>query len=300
VLGLRIHGAEADYAWAVTRCWQPPKLQVVVLSNIIPGGEIGRPPSNAMKHGGSRLSLIVVVVLVTVLTGCERGRHSRDIKVGDMDYPLENPHPAMTFQFEAVLPPKLPIHFKLVYMASINAKPKLGAVPPCHYVTDVERMSPFTVSVPLQLRFEKHDPHVGEYYRGIVAIDRYSPGRCQWELIAGMYSVDDDPKHDVPLFHYAPFSEYGQGDGEVLHCMRVPASYRSTHPDSALPPVACATADRGDRLLATAESMAARRPNLDAADLGHDVVVVGRKTLSIKFTFWDRDNPLPRVPLPVY
>jgi hypothetical protein len=140
---------------------------------------------------------------------------------GDIDYPLENLSPAKTFQFEAVLPPKLPVHFKLVYVASIDADPKPSAVPLCHYVTDTVRVLPLTVSAPLQLRFEKHDPHTGEYYRGIVAIDRYFPGRCQWELIAGMCSVDDDPKHDVPLFHYAAFSDYGQGDGEVLHCMRV-------------------------------------------------------------------------------
>ena len=252
-----------------------------------------------MKHGGFRLFIIAVVVLATVLTGCARGRHSQDIKAGDTDYPLENPSPAKTFQFEAFLPPKLPVHFKLVYMATINAEPKPSAVPLCHYVTDTGRMSPFTVSVPLQLRFEKHDPQSGEYYRGMVAIDRYFPGRCQWELIAGMYSLDDDPKHDVPLFHYATFSDYGQNSAEVLHCMRVPASYRSTHPDSALPPVACAIADLGDHILATAESMAAQRPNLDAADLGYDAVVVGRKTPSINFVFWDRDNPLPRVPVEV-
>jgi hypothetical protein len=257
-------------------------------------------PSNATKHGSFRLSLIVVVVLATVLTGCDRGRPSRDIKVGDMDYPLENPRPAKKFQFEAVLPPKLPVHFKLVYMAFVDAETRRSSVPLCHYVTNTGRMSAFTVSVPLQLRFEKHDPYLGEYYRGIVAIDRYFPDRCQWELIGGMYSLDDDPKHDVPLFHYAPFSDYGRGDGEVLHCMRVPPSYRSTHPDSALPPVACATADRGERLLATAESMAARRPNLDAADQGYDVVIVGRRTPSINFVFWDRDNPLPHEPLKVY
>jgi hypothetical protein len=113
-----------------------------------------------------------------------------------------------------------------------------------HQFTYQWRFSGRARSEPLQLRFEKHDPHLGEYYRGIVAIDRYFPGRCQWELIGGMYSLDDDPKHDVTLFHYATFSDYGQEEAEALHRMRVPASYRSTHPDSALPPVACATSSK--------------------------------------------------------
>jgi hypothetical protein len=262
---------------------------------------------NTMEHGTVRLALILGVVLALILPGGERGEHSQtqNVKPQDVDYPVENPNTGHTFQFEAILPPKIPVRFKLVYMATLYAQPKSGEVPPCYYVTDNGRMREFTVSVPVQLTFERHDPHYGEHYRSTIAVDRYLPGRCRWELIAGMYSLDNDPEHDVLLFHYSKFDDYDESEGTVLHCTRVPSSCWSKHPGSDLASIVCGSMASPQRepsrvdLVAVAEGMAKwRSVNLDAAELGDGVnlIEIGRKIRSVSFAFRDRDNPLPREP----
>jgi hypothetical protein len=48
--------------------------------------------------------LILGVVLAVILTGCERGKHPENVKPGDVDYPVENPHPVSELHFEAIMP----------------------------------------------------------------------------------------------------------------------------------------------------------------------------------------------------
>ena len=246
------------------------------------------------NHGSSLRLLMVATVLAATLYGCVRGQPWYGVKPGDVDFPREDPSPKHEFQFEAVLPPKISVRFKLVYTASLRADSKPGEIPPCHYVTDMGQELPFAISVPLQLKFENDDPELGEYYGGVVAVDRYLPGRCRWELTAGMYSLDGDPRHDIPLFHYNKFVAFARNDPRTHDCTRVPSSYRPKNPDPGLAPIVCTTTDVTD-IVATAERLSAQRAsNLDAANLEQDVAEIGSKTVYVSFVFWDRDNPLPR------
>lgn len=234
-----------------------------------------------------------VTVLAGIACGCARNSTSRQIRPGEVDFPRENPSPTHRFRFEAVLPPRISVRFKLVFAALVHSDFKPGELPRCHYVTDTGQMLPFTVSVPLPLKFEKSDPELGEYYSGTVTVDRYVPGRCRWELTAAMYSLDDDPRHDVPLFHYSQFPDYARDSPKVRNCTRVPSSYRPKRPDTGIAPIVCAITDPTD-IVATAERLAAQRPpNLDAGNLGGDVTEIGGETRDVSFVFWDSDNPLP-------
>jgi hypothetical protein len=236
------------------------------------------------NHGSSLRLLMVATMLAATVYGCVRGQPSYGVKPGDVDFPRENPRPTHEFQLEAVLPPTLPVRFKLVYSASLHTDTKPGEVPPCHYVTDTGQVLPFSVLVPLQLKFENDDPELGEYYGGMVAVDRYLPGRCRWELTGGMYSLDGDPKRDMPLFQYDNSVAYARDDPKTHDCMRVPSSYRSRRPDLGLAPIVCATG------LAAAQ----RANDFDAANLIEDIAEVGNMDPYVSFFFWDRDNPLPR------
>lgn len=246
------------------------------------------------NHGSLARLLTLATVLAGILHGCTRSQPSYGVNPGDLDFPRENPGPTHEFQFEAVLPPKIPVRFKLVYTASLRVDSKPGEVPPCHYVADTGQTLPFSVVVPLRLKFENDDPELGEYYGGAVAVDRYLPGRCGWELTAGMYSLDDDPKHDVPLFHYNEFVSFAKGDPRTHDCTRVPPSYRPKNPDQGLAPIVCTTTDVTDIAGDTERLFARRGSDLDAANLGQDVAEIGSKTPYVGFVFWDRDNPLPR------
>ena len=236
------------------------------------------------NRGSSLRLLTVATVLAATLYGCVRGQPSYGVKPGDVDFPRENPSPTHEFQLEAVLPPTLPVRFKLVYSASLHADTKPGEVPPCHYVTDTGQVLPFSVLVPLQLKFENDDPELGEYYGGMVAVDRYLPGRCGWELTRGMYSLDGDQKHYMPLFQYDKSLAFARDDPKTHDCMRVPSSYRSRRPDLGLAPIVCATG------LAAAQ----RANDFDAANSREDIAEVGNRDPYVSFFFWDRDNPLPR------
>jgi hypothetical protein len=123
---------------------------------------------------------------------------------------------------------------------------------------------------------------------------RYLPGRCRWELTAGTYSLDDDPRHDVPLFHYSKLVAFTRHDPKTQDCTRVPSSYHPERPDPGLAPIVCTTTDPTD-IVGTAEKLASQRPsNLDGGNLGEDVAEIGSEDPSVSFVFWDRDNPLPR------
>ncbi len=237
------------------------------------------------SHGSPVRLLMVATVLAGTLFGCVRSQPSYGVKPGDVDFPREKPSPTHKFQLEAALPPTIPVRFKLVYSASLHADAKPGEVPPCHYVSDTGEVLPFSVLVPLQLKFENDDPELGEYYGGMVAVDRYLPGRCGWELTRGMYSLDGDPKHYIPLFQYDKSLAFARDDPKTHDCMRVPSSFRSEHPDMRATLIFCATEELTDM----------RHPNdFYATNLREDVAEVGNKDPYVSFFFWDRDNPLPR------
>jgi hypothetical protein len=247
-----------------------------------------REPPAALVAG-----LMAVIALAGILLGCARNTPSHQIRPGEVDFPRANPHPTHSFRFEATLPPKIPVRFKLIYTPSIHSDFKPAELPPCHYRTVTGQILPFSVSVPLPLKFEKSDPELGDHYSGTVVVDEYLPGRCQWELAAGMYSLDGDPRHDVPLFHYSRFVGYAKQDPEARNCTRVPSSYRPKRPDIGIAPIVCATTDQ-THIVATADRVAELRPvNLDAGYLGWDVTEVGSANRYVDFVFRDSDKPPP-------
>jgi hypothetical protein len=74
---------------------------------------------STVNHESSIWQLILVAALTGVLYGCARSTSSYGVKPGDVDFPRENPSPTHKFRFEAVLPPKISVHFKLVYTPSV-------------------------------------------------------------------------------------------------------------------------------------------------------------------------------------
>ena len=81
------------------------------------------------NHGNSLRLLMVATALAATLYGCVRGQPSYGIKPADVDFPRENPSPTHEFQLEAVLPPTLPVRFKLVPHGVVNVTTKFNPPP---------------------------------------------------------------------------------------------------------------------------------------------------------------------------
>jgi len=195
--------------------------------------------SFAMKRRGMNSVLMLFATSAILLLGSSRSEGGpEDLKPGDANYPAENAHPVRIAQFTAVLPSWLHVHFNLVYMPALSGNWKPGEAP-CSHLSRDGVAAVYSVSVPLVLSVYQDQAAQGQSYRGTFAVDRFKPGRCQWELVEVRYSIDANGGEDFRLIRYDPTTNGNASDSVELWCTRVPADYRVSHPPSRLRAVAC-------------------------------------------------------------
>lgn len=158
----------------------------------------------------ARLSIVVSALAFSlVLSGCDR---TTNIRPGEWDYPVTKAHPTRLIELSLLIPDGLRLSLTAVYTTNygrgMSSKPTT-----CHYATRSGsateysiKQNEFSVSVPLNLTFDRIEPDMPEHSRGrkrhrvSIAVDRFQPGRCLWVLDRVVYSTGDVAIYEQQLF----------------------------------------------------------------------------------------------------
>jgi hypothetical protein len=161
---------------------------------------------NSSGQPGLRLAQVAVLVLLGgYLGGCtpdwEAKMKREDIKPGDADYPVPNPHPTHVLQISGALPETLHIRFVVRYNAVADADGALTSGKYCGYKWGLQLHPEFSVTDSLDIVRAENRFHAS------VIVDKYLPGRCAWHLEAIEYTVLNgagDLTRDAVALMYRP------------------------------------------------------------------------------------------------
>ena len=122
--------------------------------------------------------------ITTLIMGCGS---STEVSVGligpeDPDYPVQNSDPRDVIALTVVIPPDMSVKLTSIYIAGTTGgtfasgtacvKARFGSEPSLKHVVE-----------PVELARD------GEVYRGVVPVDKYLPGRCEWRYLTLRYQL---------------------------------------------------------------------------------------------------------------
>lgn len=99
-----------------------------------------------------------------------------EIRPGERDYPLTNPHPTDILTIDATIPPTLSVSITAIYLASPTAGGTMESSTSCQRTVGLAVAAPFALLKPVTLV-----QHNGTYTAS-VPIDGLLPGRCDWSF----------------------------------------------------------------------------------------------------------------------
>lgn len=121
----------------------------------------------------------VAIVLFCVLAACGGGSSPSDrseIKPGESDYPVTNPHPSHVLTIDATIPSALSVSITAIYLASPTAGGTMESGTACQRTVGLAVTAPFSLRKAITLV-----QHNGTYTAS-VTIDGLVPGRCDWKF----------------------------------------------------------------------------------------------------------------------
>lgn len=119
------------------------------------------------------------IVLLFILAACGRASSPSDpseIKSGEPDYPVTNPHPTHVLAIDATIPSVLSVGITAIYLASPTAGGTMESGTACQRTVGLAVTAPFALRKPVTL------VHHNGTYTASVAIDGLVPGRCAWKF----------------------------------------------------------------------------------------------------------------------
>ena len=185
--------------------------QAAILSTVVNAAIYGILAFAAVLLIGSpmrvKIGLAVLAAVVVLGLGIRDYRPYKNVRLGDADYPVENPKPRHFVRFHVLIPQSLTVHFLAVYRPSLR-KGVFASSWACAFKTASGLDDDIFVSVPLTAEFEKDADGLLNYkdvpkiYVVRVATDRWIPGRCEWRLADVAYTVDRHWPDENRLFRY--------------------------------------------------------------------------------------------------
>lgn len=123
----------------------------------------------------TRLYLCAITALsIASAGGCARPQHAENVKQGDADYPVANPHPVDIIEITVVIPASLKVQLSQGYTARSGG----GSVedgPHCAYIQTLSQARiPYWITPALDL-----NQIAAGTFSGQVILDRYLPGWCK-------------------------------------------------------------------------------------------------------------------------
>jgi hypothetical protein len=180
------------------------------------------------------ISMVAFVFLIHAYT------RSTNVIPGEADYPILNTRPVdfvtVTFQ----IPASVHVHFTLFYAGAFgresHAKPST-----CHYAVRTGSETEYTIALheywkaePLNLTLQSRLPDESGLskdigmYSALIPVDRYEAGRCNWQFEKLVYSLEDDPTTQMPVFYLANDAHGGSNLFRFL-CAKREATRESRH-----------------------------------------------------------------------
>lgn len=215
-----------------------------------------------------------LVFLMVVASACGRSSQSNLLNPGDSDYPVQNSRRSHLVQVIAVIPATLSVRFSAGYGTS-------SADGRCQRTVGLGVTAPLSVDVSIRLV-------QGEgVHRGIVALDQFDRGPCDWRFVAlGFHTVNPSSEAvlvGVPADHRQGLKDY------KLHvwCVHIPKQ----NPQR---PEFCAGLDFLKRIGAPVSSDFISSLAADERN-NAGPVPIGSQTQSITIEFHDLDATAPSI-----
>ena len=124
--------------------------------------------------------------------GWRDGVANRNVRPGDADYPVKNPHPTRFINLHGTLDPALNLSFRVVWTASpVNAN--AAPIRECRYVTNETAGAADFLSVDLPLAVKTS----GEQVELLFPADGMLEGRCKWRLFKIYLATGADPSQEI-------------------------------------------------------------------------------------------------------
>jgi len=178
------------------------------------------------------ISMIAFVFLIHAYT------RTTNVIPGEADYPLLNGSPVDFVTVAFQIPKSVHVHFTLFYAGSFGreSNPKLSA---CHYAVRSGSETEYIIALheywkadPISLTLQSrlpdepgHSKDIG-MYSALIPVDRYEAGRCHWQFEKLVYSLDDDPTTQMPVFYLTSDAHGGSNLFRFL-CARSEATRES-------------------------------------------------------------------------
>jgi hypothetical protein len=107
-------------------------------------------------------------------------RANPNVKPGDSEQPMPNPHPTHSFEAAGTLPAAIPVEdFLAVYATDFSPTAKVSG--PCQRLDDLGPKE-FWRTLPLLKEESVPLARADGRYRATFVVDRYLPGQCNWHL----------------------------------------------------------------------------------------------------------------------
>jgi len=134
----------------------------------------------------------VAALIISSAGVCIGAPHSENVKQGDADYPVANPHPVDIIKLTVIIPASLKVQLSQAYLTRSSGG-SIDSGPPCAYIqTSSQARSQYWVTPDLELNRIAADTFSGQ-----VMLDRYLPGWCKWGFAGAWYRVGDRDKAEL-------------------------------------------------------------------------------------------------------
>jgi hypothetical protein len=159
-----------------------------------------------------RIVLMSIVAFVFFIHAYTR---TTNVIQGEADYPILKTSPTdfvtVTFQ----IPSSVHVNFTLYYAAAYGRESHSKPLA-CHYAVRTGSETEYTIALreywkveplipTLQSRLPDEPGHSKDtrVYSALIPVDRYESGRCHWQFDKLVYSIDEDPTTQLPVFYLA-------------------------------------------------------------------------------------------------
>jgi hypothetical protein len=154
------------------------------------------------------LSMIAFALLV------HSYKRTANVIPGEADYPIRNSHPINFITATFQIPISVHVKFTQYYVGTLGreAYPKLSD---CHYAVRTGGEQEYSISLKgywksdsLNLTLQGNLADEAGHSKGMktysasIPVDRYEAGRCHWQFDRLVYTLEDDPSKEIPVFHY--------------------------------------------------------------------------------------------------
>jgi hypothetical protein len=145
-----------------------------------------------LDRDARRYLCLFVALTIASASGCARAKHAENVKQGDADYPVANPHPVDIIKLTVIIPASLKVQLSQGYTAHGGG----GSVedgPHCAYIQTLSQARiPYWITPALEL-----NQIAADTFSGQVILDRYLPGWCKWGFAGAWYREGNRDKSEL-------------------------------------------------------------------------------------------------------